>query len=325
LSQFTNQIHFFRYFLLLLQITARKRGPNPFDIRAGAKPREELDLSSYLNEASPDVPKKFSDMGTQGDELIGGIAAPGLLDGPTHIHKKIGVDASSQIEHGSTEYIYRPGASDAPLFNFDAASASLTDTLTDSILGQGLLEVEHETELLDLARRREAVEAALGADAELEKKLAEDARSRVKKRTALISSAQEDYKRAIDAMEKISAQMLAKNMIEGGGSSSASALAVGILRDSGHFVDPTEEMVRSQFLPDLYAAVSNTVNARNEAAATIVDGLINDSFAASLNVFNLALSEEAAKKGRNGKELFYSSLCSLTATSRRFCKVWNAT
>jgi hypothetical protein len=73
-------------------------------------------------------------------------------------------------------------------------------------------------------------------------------------------------------------------------------VAVGVLRESGHFVDPTEEMVRSELLPDLYAAVSNSVNARNEAATLIVDGLIDDSFAASLNVFNLAASEEAARK-----------------------------
>lgn len=299
LSIFSNLIPY-----AISQITARKRGPNPFDIRAGVKPREELDLSSFLNEAPPEVPKRFSEMGTQGDELTGGVAAPGALDGPTHIHKKVGVDASSQVDHGSTEFIYTPGAHDAPLFNFDTAASAITDTLTEIVLEQGLLEVEHETELLELAKRREVVEAALGADADLEKKLAEEARSRVKKRNALITGAQQDYKRAIEAMEKISAQMLAKKMIEGGGSSSASAVAVGVLRESGHFVDPTEEMVRSELLPDLYAAVSNSVNARNEAATLIVDGLIDDSFAASLNVFNLAASEEAARKAEMEKNYF---------------------
>jgi hypothetical protein len=79
-------------------------------------------------------------------------------------------------------------------------------------------------------------------------------------------------------------------------------------------------MVRSQFLPDLYAAVSNTVNARNEAAATIVDGLINDSFAASLNVFNLAASEEAAKKAEMEKNYFIRVFVRLPRRAEDFAK-----
>ena len=143
LSIFSNLIPY-----AISQITARKRGPNPFDIRAGVRPREELDLSSFLNEAPPEVPKRFSEMGTQGDELIGGVAAPGALDGPTHIHKKVGVDASSQVDHGSTEFIYRPGAHDAPLFNFDTGHNNNKQQLK---LERLLQELTHLHLLLDEA------------------------------------------------------------------------------------------------------------------------------------------------------------------------------
>jgi len=286
-----------------LDVTARKRGPNAFDLRAGSAPREEVDVSSFLSEAA--APRATAEAGTQGDAILGGDSAPGALTGPTRVHHKTGVDAAAQVQHGSTRWQARPrfaGAAEsssavasasgaAPLFDFDAAADVLVAGLSGRVLEQAALEVEHEAELISLARRREAVQAALDADAANARRLEEEAQQRLARRAAQKAEAAAEYARAEAALAKVAAQALARSMIEGRGG--AVPVAVAQLHGEGFFVDPAEAMVRADVLPDLYASLAAATSQRADAAG-VVDGLISDAAAAA--AAKIAAQQAAAAK-----------------------------
>jgi len=297
-----------------LDVTARKRGPNAFDFRAGSQPREEVDVSGFLVEAA--APRATAEAGSQGDAILGGDSAPGALTGATRVHHKTGVDAAAQVEHGSTRWQARPrfagvaeSSSDiasasgaAPLFDFDAAADALVSGLSERILEQGALEVEHERELLSLARRREAVQASLDADAANARRLEEEAAQRLARRSALKAQAQAEYARAEAALAKVAAQALARSMIEGRGG--AVPVAIGQLHGEGFFVDPAEAMVRADVLPDLYASLAAATSQRADAAA-LVDGLLTDAAAAA----RAKAEAEAAAAAKEKAELTKNCAC----------------
>jgi hypothetical protein len=311
-----------------LDVTARKRGPNAFDLRAGSAPREEVDVSSFLCEAA--APRATAEAGTQGDAIVGGDSAPGALTGPTRAHHKTGVDASAQVQHGSTRWQARPrfaGAAEsssavasasgaAPLFDFDAASDELVAGLSGRVLEQAALEVEHEAELIALARRREVVQAALDADAANARRLEEEAQQRFARRAAQKEQAAAEYARAEAALAKVSAQALARSMIEGRGG--AVPVAVAQLHGEGFFVDPAEAMVRADVLPDLYASLAAATSQRADAAG-VVDGLISDAAAAAAARLAAQHAAEAKEKAELTKNCAFPRRLRRHHRSQRLC------
>jgi len=291
-----------------LDVTARKRGPNPFDIRAGLPPREELDVGAFLEEAPPPGGARATrEAGAQADEMLPphpADPAAARLSSSAFAAKKSGVDAESQVEHGAPDWQSRPRYAEgranarAPLFDFDSASAALNDGLAGAVLEQSLLEVEHEDALLALALRREAVQAALDADAKNEARLADEARARLQRRAALKAEAEAEYARALLAMEKVAAAQLARGVVSGD-----RVAAVALLRESGHFVDPAVAMVEAQVMPGLFDALAATMERRAEAAAT-VDSLISGAAAAAAAHQAAALEEERKARAEMEKNYF---------------------
>jgi hypothetical protein len=272
-----------------LDITARKRGPQPFDIRAGARPREELDLTAHLVEQA--APARVSDASTQID-VMQATAQPHPPAYSRPLPKR-GMDTSTQVEAGTTEWVPRAYAGEGTdvLFRFDDVVAPTVAGLADALLAQSLDEVEHEDELVALARRRETVQAALDRDAAVAKQLEAKAKAAAASKHSTVQAAQQVHDRAVRAMEKVAAQATARSLL----ASEAVPSAFADLREGGAFYDPTVAAMERDVLPGILDGVAARL-AREHEAGAVVDGLLAGALEAGAAAYAKEQEAEAARQ-----------------------------
>ncbi len=249
------------------ETSARVRGPQYWDVRAGVRPREALDLSAHLVEAPRGGAR--ADAGAQSDAFRPRARSPTFAERRT----KTGVDAASQVPHGSRARGGGGGHGGA-LFNFDEAVAPRVELLARDVLAQALLELSHEGDLRALADARAVATAALGADAAAARAAAAAAVAAGRGRAAALDAARASYARQVSALERVSALAMAGGAVRGAvGAAFARATA------DGHFVLPARAALVNEVLPRIYADVAarTAATAPGGAVAELLDGALVDA------------------------------------------------
>ena len=277
-----------------LHTQARIRGPMYWHLRPGERPHEAVDLAAHLEEQAQ--PPRCAEGETQIDHLR--PAAPE----PTRAqrHMKSGVDAASQVAHGSRARRPRSRsggpASDA-LFDFDAACAPLATRISRDVLAQALEELQREADLLALARRRGHVQGALDADA-ADAAAAVAATARVAARGAeKLAAARAAYAAQQSALSKVSACAMAGGAVRG-----ALAAAKARIRLQDGFVNGQALHARNVILPEAYARLSAALDGEGGAQA-LAQGLLAGAMAEALRKSrsDRAAVEAAARRAEEGK------------------------
>ena len=286
-----------------LHTQARIRGPMYWHLRPGERPHEAVDLAAHLQEQAP--PPSCAEGETQIDHLLPAAPEPTWAQR----HMKSGVDAASQVAHGSRARRQRSrsagggggGGSDA-LFDFDAACAPLATRVSRDVLAQALEELQREADLLALARRRGQVQGALDADA-ADAASAEAATARVAARGAeKLAAARAAYAAQQSALSKVSACAMAGGAVRG-----ALAAAKARIRQQDGFVNSQALHARTVILPEAYArlaaALGDGSGGGGGGAQAAAQGLLAGAVAEALRKSrsDRAAVEAAARRAEEGK------------------------
>jgi hypothetical protein len=289
---------------------ARTRGPGPFDAKPGARAHEPLDLSAFLVER--ERPRHVVEQVTQTDAFA---EAP---PSPAYRPLKTGVDAYTQVPHGSRQPLFPVPAhyvavevgratdvggvaggtvvttrdGDVLLFNFDAEVAPIVDTVVDRTLEQAVLELSHERELAALARRKAAAAESNAADAALAASLAGTAEAAAARRAAKLAAARAKAAAETAVLAKASACSFARRVVSGG-----SAAVLRSLSERGYLRDTLREALRAQVLQPVYAALAGASTAAGSASAA-VDGAVADALSRAGAAFAAAKAAEEAERLR---------------------------
>lgn len=242
------------------ETSARVRGPQYWDMRAGVRPREEIDLNAHLVEARPPGSDARVEVATQSDAQRPRARSPTFAER----RGKTGVDASSQVPHGLRD-ARRDARSSGALFDFDAEVAPRVELLTRDVLAQALEELSHEGDLRALASRRKVVESSLAADAEVARASAAAVRAAGVSRAATVNAARIGYARQLSALERVSAVAMSGGAVRG-------ALAAAFARAlaDGGLVDGARATILRDVLPRVYADVGA------DTAAVSAGGAVTD-------------------------------------------------
>jgi hypothetical protein len=259
-----------------LQTTARLRGPQYWDLRpvVGC---DSVDLSAHL------VEQRAAPARANGSSQIDALAAP--PPAPPWRAQKCGVDAGSQVPHGSRAPAGGGGgggsrrsaaarAADAPLFDFDAAVAPLVRRLARDVLAQALVELQNEADLLALARRRGAVQGALDADARAAEAVVARARAANAARDAALAAARAHAAAQARALARVSACAMAGGAVRG----AFAAARAGVWR-AGGFVDAAAAHARLVTVPAAFAAAAAASGPLRPTAEALVDGVVGEALA----------------------------------------------
>lgn len=273
-----------------LDTTARKRGPNPFDLRSGVPAREEIDLTAHLEETI--IPKQTRDYNIQFDLML----PPPPLPAYTSAAPKRGVDNETQVTPGTREWqpTGTTGTGTDVLFNFDDEIAPMVESTTDDILAQAAEEIAHEEELVALTARRETVQAVLDRDTAYMQDLENQAKALADKQVQKVKEARQVYSRAVDAMEKVAASSVAKNALH----NDYLPNAMQKLSTGGHFYDPTVRDIEENVLPDILNNVQQAIDQRTEA-----DDVLGKVVQEALLAADKAYAERVAKDKEEEAEL----------------------
>jgi hypothetical protein len=289
---------------------ARTRGPGPFDAKPGTRAHEPLDLSAFLVER--ERPRHVVEQVTQVDAFA---EAP---PSPAYRPPKTGVDAFTQVPHGSRQPLFPVPAQyvavevgrktdvggvaggtvvttrdgDVLLFNFDAEVAPIVDTVVDRTLEQAVLELSHERELAALARRKAAAAESHAADAALAASLSETAEAAAARRAAKLAAARAKAAAETAVLAKASACSFARRVVSGG----CPAL-LRSLSERGYLRDTLREALRAQVLQPVYAALAGASTAAGSASAA-VDVAVADALARAGAAFAAAKAAEETERLR---------------------------
>ena len=251
-----------------VEASSRVRGPQYWDLRAGVRPREEVDLSAHLIEAPRSARK--SNAGTQSDALRPAPREATFDD----LRCKSGVDAASQVPHGLRTRggggSARGGESDS-LFNFDTEVAPRVSLLCRDVIAQAIEELSHEGDLQALQVRRKITQAALDADAAKATALTAAALAHGVSREATINAARAAYARQLSAIERVSAVGMA-----GGAAKGIVDAAFKRARAEGWLVDADRAAVENVLMPSAILDVGKRIAAVGAGgfAASLIDGAV---------------------------------------------------
>jgi hypothetical protein len=289
-----------------LHTQARIRGPMYWHLRPGERPHEAVDLAAHLEEQAP--PPSCAEGETQIDHLLPAAPEPTWAQR----HMKSGVDAASQVAHGSRARRQRSrsigggsssgggGSGSDALFDFDAACAPLATRVSRDVLAQALEELQREADLLALARRRGQVQGALDADA-ADAASAVAATARVAARGAgKLAAARAAYAAQQSALSKVSACAMAGGAVRG-----ALAAAKARIRLQDGFVNSQALHARTVILPEAYARLSAALGegGGESGARAAAQGLLAGAVAEALRKSrsDRAAVEAAARRAEEGK------------------------
>jgi hypothetical protein len=248
-----------------VEASSRIRGPQYWDLRAGVRPREDVDLSAHLIEAPRSARK--SNAGTQSDALRPAPREATFDD----LRCKSGVDAASQVPHGfRTRGSNMSGATDA-LFNFDTEVAPRVSLLCRDVIAQAIEELSHEGDLQALQVRRKLTQSALDADAAKATALTAAALAHGVSREATVNAARAAYARQLSAIERVSAVGMAGGAVKG-----TIDAAFKRARAEGWLVDADRAAVENVLMPSAILDVGKRVAAVGAGgfAASLIDGAV---------------------------------------------------
>lgn len=267
-----------------LDVTSRRRGPQPYDLRPGARPREEIDLSEHLIEHA--APRVMADVDSQTDALLPRPVTP------PYQPAKTGVDAETQCEHGTAEWLppQLAGAGTERLFRFDDAVDPLVAMLSDAILEQAERETGHEAQLQALAARRETVETVLQLDKAREQEIIAAAQAAADRKARIVSDARASYDRQMSAIAKVAAQAMAKGVAGSGWPA-----VFSVMRSQGLFRDPAVAAVTERVLPAVYGGLRARLEA-DAAARSVLEGAVADALTAGMQAYASRVEAEAKEK-----------------------------
>ncbi len=298
----------------LLQTQSRIRGPQYWDLRPGERPYEPVDLSQHLVEQRP-LPATV-ECDTQIDELLPLPPEPTWAD----LHMKSGVDASTQVAHGSRARRARsrgggsslaPGGGGDALFDFDAACAPLATQLSRDVLAQALEELQREADLRALARRRGAVQGALDADAADAAAAVGATRTVAGRGAEKLATARAAYAAQISALSKASACAMAAAAVGG----ALGASKARIKREDG-FINAQALLARNVILPAAYSRMASVLDRAAAAGGgggsegagleAVAQGLLAAAMGEALQRSRAerAAAEAALKRAEEGRQRF---------------------
>ena len=262
------------------------RGPQYWDLRAGLRPREGVNLSAHLVETP--VFSCKSNAGTQSDSLLPAPREPTFDE----VRGKMGIDAASQVPHGERARGAK-NLSDS-LFDFDTQVAPRINLLCRDVIAQALEELSHEGDLEVLRARRALNQASRDADAATAAALRETARAHGIARDAAVSTARAAYARQLSAIERVSAVGMAGGAVRG-----TIEAAFARARAEGWLVDADRAAVENVLVPRLIADVARRTKALANGGG--VSSLVDSAIAAALRIWEpvvvpgvAALSEASA-------------------------------
>ncbi len=260
-----------------LQTTARLRGPQYWDLRPAALGHEVVNLSAHL------VERRVAPARATGSTQIDALTAPPPEPTWAERRMKSGVDAGSQVPHGSRAPAGGSGSrrsasrGDAPLFDFDAAVAPLVRRLARDVLAQSLVELQNEADLRALARRRGAVQGALDSDARAAEAVVARARAVNAARDAALGAARAHAAAQASALARVAACAMAGGAVRG----ALAAAKAGIWREGG-FVDTGAVHARAVTMPAVLAGVASAtdfIGGAGAVAVAAVDAVVGEALA----------------------------------------------
>lgn len=285
-----------------LQTSSRIRGPQYWDLRPGERPYEPVDLSSNLVDQTRAA--TTSECDTQADELQPRPPSPTWKDK----HLKSGIDAESQVAHGSRAKQRRGsrpgglgggggGGGGDSLFDFDVAVAPLAARLSRDVLTQALEELQREADLKALARKRGLVQGALNADARDVAATVAGLRAVAGRGAEKLGTARAAAAAALSALSKVSAIAMA-----GGATRVALEKAHARMRAEGDFVNAQALHARTVIMPGVYSRVAAALDGGKGVAEGILEGALVAALARSKA--EAAAKEAARRKNEEAKLVF---------------------
>jgi hypothetical protein len=265
-----------------LDVTSRQRGPQAHHIRAGVRSKQAIDLTSCLEEAPSAVVEV--DVGAQTDTMLRPPSPK-----PYRAAKR-GVDAVTQVEHGSAEWQV-PGAAGpgtSTLFSFDLAVSSLVDSLASAVLGQAQVEAGHEGALLDAAGRREEATRMLALDEARERELEGAVAAAAATSRSRLEAARAGHGEVVAVREKIAAAAASARL-------ASESLDAGVrsVRAAGGFVDEYVQGAREVLASVLQGVAANAEASAGPATAVVAE-LVQGALVKHGEAYEARLVEEAA-------------------------------
>lgn len=255
-----------------LGTSSRFRGPQPWHLRAAPEAFETPDLTSNLVEGRRAA--SVSAAGTQSDALRARPPSPTF----DRARCKTGVDAVTQIEHGTRE-AHAPGAAGPGtqiLWNFDEQVGALVEELSEMVLEQAVLEERREVELRRIAARRGLLQRSVDADARAAAAMEAEARAGAARAAAAVAEARAAAERRTGALERVCAASMAASALR-----SIVERSFAQVRAMGGFVDPVQRAALD-FIPRVYSDVADACDANARIAATLMGVAVQDALVAGV-------------------------------------------
>lgn len=229
-----------------LALSRRTTSPEPLPGRSHAG----LQTETFLEVLSDRVPEE--EVGTQTDPTKDRPPTPLFVPRPS------GNDASTQIEPGD-------------LFDFDTEVGPVLDVLVGKTLNHALIEVLQEDELAGMRKQQEAFAALRAAELAEVQRLESEVRRRQEERARRVQQERDRVRHQAEVQRKVAAAAFARSYLVSMRYSVLSQLA-----EQGHFYDPRRREIETEFMPQLFSAVSARATARGaeRGAAALVDGII---------------------------------------------------
>lgn len=170
---------------------------------------------------------------------------------PLFMPKKSGMDVTTQIEPGD-------------LFDFDFEVEPILEVLVGKVLEQGLMEVMEEEELKAMRAHQEHFEQIRNAELIATQRMEEAEKRKLAEKERRLAQETDRVKNERVLREKVAACAFARGYLNG--------LVNTVFQDlvaSGHFYDPVEREVKSEFLPWLSEEAAAHVAREQETRATV--------------------------------------------------------